>query len=234
MKFMIKIISILVFLLTASTMVFAGEYDSYTGEKITYQIKSLAVSAGSATIEFKGLTEIDGRQVYLILFKATSLNFLDIEQIYADPATLYPVKVVRDLDIWGSKEKITESYDQTDFSVKITKIVNDNSEPEEMTIKKDGKIDNLYCFIYRFRKAGRIKKGDILKMNLPTKDVNVLVAKKTRMSTAGKTFDSYYLHTEPQEYAIWFSADSDRFALRIDKGGMIGGTSMRMVKYKKN
>ncbi|MDP8266064.1 MAG: DUF3108 domain-containing protein [Candidatus Aceula meridiana] len=227
-----RIIIIFIFLFSVSTAAFAGEYDSYVGEKITYDIKSLSVNAGTAITEFKGLTKVDGKEVYLILFKATSLNFLDIELIYADPQTLYPIKVVRDLDIWGSKEKITESYDQDNFSVKITKIVNGKDKPEITTIKKDGIIDNLYCFIYRFRKNGRLENGNSLRMNLPTKDIDIRVAKKARMKAAGKVFDCYYLHTTPKEYAIWFSADKNRFALRIDKGGVVGGTSMRMVEYQ--
>lgn len=211
-----------------------SSYDQFNGEQITYWIKSLGVNQGDATLSFDGTATINGQEVYLLTFKATARNFLDVEKIYADKKDFYPVRVERDLNIWGSKEKITESYDQTKFIVTVEKRTESSPNPEKTVIKKEGRIDNIYCFIYRFRKNKIFDIGNSFKMNLPTKDVSIKIAKKTNLKIDGKSYETYYLHTVPTQYQLWFDTLDDVIPLRIDKPAVFGGTSMVMTGYKKN
>ncbi len=206
-------------------------YDSLKGEQIDYHVRSLGMHAANAILTFEGKATLEGKEVYLITFEAKGSNFLDSEKIYADSETLYPIRVVRDLNIFGTKEKIVESYDQKKFVVNIEKKVK-GKKPEKTVIQKKGKIDNIYCFIYRFRINGKFKIGNSIKMNLPTKDVSVKIAQKKKMKAAGKVYPVYYLHTVPSQYKLWLEADNVKIPIRIDKPAAIGGTSMRMDKYK--
>lgn len=208
-------------------------YSSFVGEQITYRIKSLGVHAANATLSIEGTEMINGQEAYVLMFQAKALNFLDIEKIYADKQTFYPLRVERNLNIFGSKEKIVESYDQEKFVVTIEKKVEGKKKSEKNIIKKKGKIDNIYCFIYRFRANEEFKIGKSFEMNLPTKDVSIKIAKKTKMKAGKKTYEAYYLQTVPKQYRVWFDASSDKIPIRIDKPAMIGGTSMVMTKYEK-
>ena len=233
MKRFSLIVSILLLSLRPS---FAQEaidpYASFEGEQIKYNIHSMAVKAGGATLEFKGKVKFRGQDAYLIMFTATAMNFLDIEKIYADTETFYPIHVERDLNIWGSKEFITEDYDQVNFKAKIVKKV--EGKPDEITsIKKKGKIDNIYCFIYRYRQTGKFQIKDELAMNLPTKDIDIRVVKKVPLNIMKKRFNTFYLQTTPREYALWFDIGVDKRPLRIDKGNGFGSTAMIMIDYQK-
>ncbi len=208
-------------------------YDQFIGEKITYRIKSLGVHAANADLSFEGTAKIDGQDVYLLTFHAKGANFLDIEKIYVNKQDFYPVRVERDLNILGSKEKITESYDQENFVVTIEKKVEDKEKAEEKVIKKTGKIDNIYCFIYRFRAEEEFEIGKSFEMNLPTKDVSIKIAKKTKVKALKKVYEAYYFQTVPRQYEVWFDVSSDKIPIRIDKPAIIGGTSMVMTEYKK-
>ncbi len=206
-------------------------YERFFNESFQFNIRSLGVRAGGATLTFEGLTDLNGQQVYLLTFEATAMNFLDKERIYVDTQHFYPIRVTRDLNIWGSQEQIVEDYDQQDFSVRIVKRVKGQDDPEETVIQKDGKIDNIYCFIYRFRVQEDVQIGQSLQMNLPTKDVMMNLVRQTRIKALGQTLDAYYLDTVPSEYSVWLDMSADRLPLRIDRGGFIGGTSMVLTEH---
>src|SRR5262245_44522223 len=79
------------------------------GETIQYEIKKV-LKLGKATLTFNGPQTVNNQQLVLITFRTEGLNFYDEEKIYMDPTDYYPVVVVRDLDIWGKKEKLREIY----------------------------------------------------------------------------------------------------------------------------
>src|SRR3990167_3482677 len=130
------------------------------GEKILFSIKKMGLKVGEASLAFHGLTKLGEKEIFLIVFKATAMNFFDEEKIFVDPQTFYPIKVQRELNIWGKKEKITEEYFPEKGIVKITK--NANGKTSEQTIKKRGTLDNIYSFIYRYRTQGQFRIGDAL------------------------------------------------------------------------
>ncbi|HOD11557.1 MAG TPA: hypothetical protein PKO44_00470 [Candidatus Omnitrophota bacterium] len=208
-------------------------YGRFIGETIRYDVRGLGVKQADATMTLQGRTTIDGREAYLILFQAQGSNFLDAEKIYADHEEFFPLRIERDLNIFGSIEKIVEVYDQDQHTVTITKTTKAKPQPQVLVLTKEDKIDNIYCFIYRYRLKGSFRLGSSLRMNLPTKDVSVRIAKKMPLSVAGKDFQTFFLETVPSQYRLWFDDSPDRLPLRIDKPAMIGGTSMIMTEYKK-
>ena len=232
-----KIYSLIVLLfgvfLFVQPLAFAQDagYEQFLGEIISYDVRSLAMKMADARIELKGLVNIDGRDAYLITFEAKGSNFFDSEKIYADTKDLYPLRVERDVTYLGSIEKIIEAYDQDKFVVTITKTTQAKPTPENSVIQKKGKIDNLYCFIYRYRLMGNFQLGSSLRLNLPTKDVSVKIVKKMNLDAAGKTFTTFFLETTPAQYRLWFDTSKKKILLRVDKPAMVGGTIMIMNNY---
>lgn len=200
------------------------------GEKISYAIKKYGVKAGEATLLFHGPVTHEGREYQLIVFTASALNFFDEERIYADPETLFPVRVERDLDIWGTKERIIEEYDRQRGVVRIAKLA--GGKTTEQTIEKDGRLDNIYCFIYRYRHQGRLGIGETVTMNLPTQDVVIQLTGKSRIKAGGRVHEALFMKSQPAKYRIWFENGSRKIPLRIDGAVGFGNTSMVMTDYQ--
>lgn len=201
----------------------------FVGEKIVYGIKQFGLPVGKTTLEFGGLRRLDGRNVYLVTFTSSALNFFDEEKIYIDSVTFLPVRVERDLNIFGKKEKITEYYQPQNNIVRIVKVV--RGKTTEQVIEKEGDLDNIYSFIYRYRKDGNFEIGDALTIKLPTKNVEIVLVKEGKLKAAGKSFDAYYMQSKQKEYKVWFDSGERKLPLRIDGSMGIANTSMVMQSY---
>lgn len=197
-------------------------------ETVRYVIKKLKMKVGEAKITFRGEAELNHRKVYLIVFRAEGFRFFDQEKIYVDPVSFLPVQVERDVDIFGKKEKITEYYGPAG-KVRIVKIA--GGKRNEQVIVKDGPIENIYGFIYRYRLQGSFAIGSSLKMSLPTKDVTMKVVEPQTVKAGGQKYKAYFLESDPNQYRIWFDAGPGRIPLRIDGAVGFGDTAMVMEEY---
>ena len=198
------------------------------GETFKYAIKKFGMKAGEATLEFKGTSPIYGKDALLIVFTSKGFHFYDQEKIYLDPKTFYPIAVKRDLDIFGNKEQIEEKYDALKGTVIISKMV--KGKLEELTIKKDLPLDNLYCFIYRLRNLSNLKVGYSFDIVLPTADVKIAVKEKRRFKAMGKKFNTFFMQSVPKKYRIWFDDSDSMVPLRIDGAVGFGKTSMVLTE----
>ena len=200
------------------------------GETIQYKIKQLAATAGHATLTFEGLAKLaDGREALLIIFKATALNFLDEEKIYVDPTTFLPVVVERDLNIFGKKEKIAETYLPQEKKIKITKTA--GGKTTEQMIEKEGAVANIYGFIYRYRAQGTFQKGEKLNLNLPTQNVAINLLDDKKVKAAGRVFETSFMKSADGKYQIWFDKSAQRIPLRISGAVGLANTMMVMTEY---
>ena len=70
-------------------------------------------------------------------------------------------------------------------------------------------------------------------MALPTKDLKIQLMRQEMLKIGDKSYDSYYLESQPARYKIWFDASSDKWPLRIT--GTIGfiNSVMTMTGYEK-
>ena len=199
------------------------------GERVIYAIKKMGLKVGEATLIFEGEREIGGQKVYTITFKATAPNFYDEEKIYVWPETFKPLRVERDLNIFGKKEKIVEVYDSAQGSIAITKTAGGNKS--EQIINKSGEVDNIYGIIFRYRKEGAFHIGDKIAMNLPTADIELKMRRQEKLSAAGKTYQAYYMESVPSKYRLWFDDSAQKIPLRIDGAVGFGNTVMILQKY---
>ena len=194
------------------------------GEQIHYNLTQMGIKAGEATLTFHGKVKIKDQETIYIDFKAQGMNFQDHEKIYLDPQRLKPLFVERDINIFGKKEKIVEFYSQG--KLKIVKMV--GHKTVEQVIDKAGWMDNIYAFIYRYRQSGKFQINETLSINLPTKDIKIVLMKKDTMTIADKTYEVLYMQSKPAKYKIWFETSSKKLPVRISGAVGFGNTAMVM------
>ena len=100
------------------------------------------------------------------------------------------------------------------------------------TIKRKDKVDNIYCFIYRYRDKGTFKTGDTLSINLPTQNVHISLTSRDKVKTGNEAHDAFYMETQPRKYRVWFADDAHKTPLRIDGAVGFGSTSLIMTAYE--
>jgi len=214
--------------LVLSPLVRAAEPPFQPGEKILYRVKQAGIKVGDATLEFQGEIYHEGQKYLLVVFHADGFNFYDEERIYLDPKTWRPRRVVRDLNIFGKKEKILEEYSEEEGVVHITKEVPGYSASVQ-TLGKGRPLENIYGFIYRYRLGEPLVKGQGLAMALPTVDIQMSALKETELSVGKKRYSAMLLKSVPDKYSIWFDQGPKRLPLRIAGAIGLANTVMTMV-----
>lgn len=187
-------------------------------ETINYSIRQMGFD-GEATLTMVGPKDFKGYKTVLIVFKANGVNFSDEEDIYVDPSTYKPLFVERNfsLSVFG-QGKTSEDYITSKGEVLITKT--DGDRVTHQVINKVGPVDNIYGFIFRYRKEGSFKIGDVLSMTLPTKDLKIQLVNRVKLRIGDRTYDSYFMQSQPTRYKIWFDTSEHKWPLRIT--GTIG------------
>jgi len=167
----------------------------------------------------------------LIVFKAHGTGYSDEEDIYVDPASYKPLFVERNfsLSVFG-QGKTLEDYVSTKGEINITKT--DGDRVTHQVINQVGPVDNIYGFIYRYRKEGSFKTGDVLNMTLPTRDLKIQLVDRVKLRIGRKSYESYYMQSKPNRYKIWFDSSDKKLPLRIT--GTIGfiNSVMTMTSYE--
>ena len=229
-----KSLVIFIFLILRTSTLQAAGPSSLTpflpGETITYDIKKIGMKVGEAQLTFHGLKRINGHDCNIIVFVSKAVQFYDKETICLEPDTFLPLMVKRDLNIFGKKESILEEYLRKEGKIKITNHAGDRTE--ENVIRKSGNVENIYGFIYRYRQRGTVQKGELIKMILPTKDVQMEAMEKQDMSIGNKHYNAYFLQSSPRQFNVWFDDSSRKIPLRIDGSSGLGKTSMILKNYK--
>lgn len=207
----------------------AADAPFVSGETIHYSIKQMGVKVGKASLVFEGEKNLDGRKTLLIVFTAQGIKFYDQERIYVDPQTFRPVRVVRDLDIFGRKEKIVEAYGH-DGRVHVRK--NAGGKLNAWTLPRQGAIDNIYGFIYRYRQQASGFRGEKFNLSLPTLDVVMQPANEMNFRVGRDIYRAVLIKSVPSRYSIWMDTSPRRFPLRIAGAIGLANTVMTMVNHE--
>ena len=200
------------------------------GEMIRYSIKKMGIKVGEATLAFEGETPRDGKKYDLIIFTAKGFNFFDEERIYVDGETFLPKFVLRDVNVFGKKEKVTEVYDQAAGTVTITKVAKGGTTVR--ILEKTGPIDNIYGYIYRYRLHGGFDREERVQVALPAMDVTFAGVKNLEFKAAGKTYPALLLRSVPAQYSIWMDRGPAHLPLRIAGAVGFAKTVMTMVAHE--
>ena len=201
---------------------------NYIGEKITYDVKIGKLYLGKARFNNLSNVQLDGRFLGLMTIETKLTHFTDREKIYSDLQTLLPVRVERDILNWPIQERITEDYDQDNFTVTIIK--NKGAGQKKLVIKKDSHIHNAVLLPYYVRRLPRLNVGRIIIANLPTRRLEIKLVSIEDVKVPVGTFKAYHFKSTPKQIEIWISTDERRIPLKIQGAGLFG-YSMVMSEY---
>jgi hypothetical protein len=192
-------------------------YSFRVGEKLHYGIYLGGLKVGDATITYLGDKEVNGILKSFITMESRATGFYDLEKIYGDIDTATPVKVEREIRLFGENIYITEEYDKNNNEIVITR----KSKKTEVTkIKGPAKISNIILFLYHFRYKKDYKIGDRIKFNLPTKSLDMLIDRRIEIGVPLGKFKAFFVKSIPSKFKAWFRDDGDSIPLRLQ--GVIG------------
>ena len=194
------------------------------GEKFLYKVKLGIFTVGSAELIFEGRDTLDGRDVYVISLESRLAKVYDKEKIYADVNTFNPIRVERDIDIFGKRSKILEEYDQDENYVKIQNTRKDKTTTD--IIHSDESLQNVISMIYFYRNSG-LKLNSTLDFNFPTKKIKMKVSKLEEITVPKGKYKAFLLESTPKKYKVWFDTTNKRIPLKIN--GAIALTGLTMV-----
>lgn len=200
-----------------------GTYD-YTGESILYLISPI----GQSEYNDRGMVDLKGVKVNLVIFRTKVLFFEDTEKIYSDPESLLPYKIERNISkLWG-KEYITEEYDQVKFTVTMREFKGAKLVSEQ-TIKASGPIQNAILLPFYLRRRPDLGIGWQFLARVPDEFKLELVSIDEITVPAGK-FQAYHFKSIPDKFEIWVSKSTPRVPVKIRGKGAFGYVLL-MKKY---
>jgi hypothetical protein len=198
------------------------------GERVSYDVKMGSFSIGIAEFKHQAKVSLDERTLNLITFNTRVVRFNDMEKIYSDADTFLPVKVERHIRSWPNYEKITEDYDQKNFTIKITKVRGRKSEG--LFFKKDNVIHNAILLPFFVRRVENLEPGWAMEINLPTQKFEIKLDNIEEITVPAGKFKSYHFLSDPDRFEIWISADKRRIPIKI-KGSSGLGYTLVMREY---
>ncbi|MGE5309413.1 MAG: DUF3108 domain-containing protein [Deltaproteobacteria bacterium] len=198
---------------------------SYVGERIEYEVKMGALKIGSAVFTREEPATINGKEQDVFVFETRVVRFTDTERIYADPETLLPLRVDRDISMWPRKERIVERYDQKNLQVTISK----NGQTQE--IKSDDHLNNAVLLPFSIRENPDLRAGWKIRVNLPTQKFEVTLVGTERVRVPGGEFDTYHFTSQPEKFEVWMTKDTAKIPVKI-KGTSGLGYTMFMSAYR--
>ena len=219
-----SIFSILFFLIGCTARKESSLSSFQEGESIVYRIQP----AGKSILQDRGLVELEGKVVRLIVFKTEVLGFSDTEKIYSDPETVLPVRVERDISMWLKKEKIIEEYDQEKYTLTVSKYHN-NKKISEQKIEKDAPIHHAVLLFFMLRKENDFKAGWKFTVHL-IDDFTLRFQKIETITVPAGSFSAYYFESTDNAFQVWMGVDSPRVPLKVKGLGKFGYT-LDMKEY---
>lgn len=202
------------------------QYPFRVGEKLHYGIYSAGIKVGKATITYLGEKEIDGRLVSCITIEAKAPGFYDLEKIYGNIENSTPIRIEREIKLFGKDIHIIEEYNQMNNEVLITRV---SKKTETKRIKSQEKINNIILLLYQLRYKKDYKIGDKLQFNLPTKSLEMLVDRETQIKVPKGRYKAIFIRSIPSRFKVWFQKDKDSIPLRIQGAIGFGNTYLALI-----
>ena len=190
-------------------------------ESIFYNISPV----GTSVYQDMGLVELRGKPARKVIFKTDVGGFKDVETIYSDPVTCYPLRVERDITMWLHEEDIIEEYNLQENKVIIAKFENGKKTQEYVFNSDAGPIHSAILLPFSLRKERNLKIGWACQIRLPDK-YKVLLSSIEYITVPAGTFQVYHFTSIPAKFEIWITTDELRIPVKI-KG--VGGIPYALV-----
>ena len=187
-------------------------------EKLIYKISTNGIPSGHIEWEYLGRQEVEGKlaEVLSVNSDTSILKFLNLtskEKVFLDCENHLPLRVERDIILFGKKELIKESYNQDEGSVTITR---SNDYDKEETLYRDKPIHNILSLLYFFPDDINLEKGEWMSFNLPTQKLRIKFIRERVLVKDGEKLDTYFLVGRgAKRFSLWLDKET-RLPLRID------------------
>lgn len=196
------------------------------GEKLNYGIYSNGIRVGRASISYLGIKKIGELQLDCVLVEAKAPGFNDKETIYGDIKNFTPVRIEREIRLFGEDILITEEYDTENNEVVITRKA---KKTTVNSIKSNEKISNIILLLYFYRLKSSFVIGDNLGFNLPTKKLKMQVVKEAKIKVPKGKFEAIFIQSEPPQFKVWFDVNKTKLPLKIQGAIGFGNTYMSLI-----
>lgn len=186
--------------------------------KLTYRVYFNAIPSGIIEWEYLGKEVTNGKDTEVIQLHSDAkiITFFDMtgqDKVFLDKETRLPVKVERDLVVFGKKEKIEEFYDQEKGEVTIIKSVDGREEKQILHPAKP--IHNILALLYFFPEGVELKQGEKHIFNLPTQEIKITVYSPRNIGINGKK-EAYFLKgSGAKNFNLWLDKET-RLPLRLE------------------
>ncbi|MBD3263883.1 MAG: hypothetical protein GF375_02125 [Candidatus Omnitrophica bacterium] len=179
-------------------------------DKLRYKVSFNGIPSGYIQWNYLGQKKVNGKEAAIL--KVTSdakiLGFLDItseEVVYLATESFLPLKVERDLSVFGKEETITEIYNQDEGYIKIVKV--SDGQKNVNKIEQASPIHNVLALIYFFPEGIDLKDEEWKVFNLPTRKLRIKMVEERVLNTPRGKEDTYFL----------LGRGGKRFSLWLDK-----------------
>lgn len=195
------------------------------GEKIVFAVSPM----GKAEYTDMGIVEYKGKRLWLVTFQTRLPGFNDLEKIYADPSTGFPLLVERYIHWPFSYEYLTEDYDPVNYSQVIKRYLK-NKLTNEYKFKNHGPFQNAILMPFYLRGVEGLKIGWKIEVRIPQKFM-VTLSEIKEVQVGKKKIMAFHFTSEPNKFDIWISMDKHRLPLVIK--GLSYGMIMQSHKPAK-
>lgn len=214
------ILSVILLFLVAIPVFSQSIEERFKGkDKLSYRVYFNAIPSGTIEWEYMGREVIDGKQAEVLYINSDTkiLKFLDMtskEKVYLDSETHLPLKVERDILLFGNKELIEELYDQDEGKVTIVKTIDNESQKEVLQPGKP--VHNILALLYFFPEDIELKQGEFLTFNLPTQKVKIKILPPRPVRGDKEKKEAFFLKGRgAKRFNLWLDKE-ERLPLRLE------------------
>lgn len=201
-------------------------------DKIKYEIYFNGIPSGDVVWEYLGKKLIEGKEVDALSISSNTkilklLNLTSEEQVFLDSKTYLPVKVERNVVLFGKKERIEEIYNQEEGYVKI---IRRNSAAKEDILYQDKPIQNILALLYFFPDNIPFEKGVWMFFNLPNQKIKIKMVKEKTLTLGDEKRDTYFLIGRGARWFNLWLDKKNRLPLRVEFVTLAGKITIKRAE----
>jgi hypothetical protein len=188
-------------------------------DELNYEVFLNGIPCGTTQWQYVGKKQLENKEadVLAVISDTKILQFLNLvgkENVFLDSKTHLPLRVERDLVVFGKKEFIEEIYNQEEGYVKIVKTT--GKKIKEEILHRDRPIYNILTLLYFFPQDIDLKKGEVFFFSLPTQRVEIKVFAPRQLSTKKGKKDTFFLVGKgAKRFNLWLDKEN-RLPLRLE------------------
>lgn len=197
--------------------------------QLVYKVYFNGMPSGSIIWKYLGDQEIEGKAAQIVYQESNTkvmgiFDFGGNDKVYLEKETLLPIKVERDVSLFGDKEKIVEHYDQINGKVLIDKIT--GNKTEEIILNQDRPIRHIMALLYFFPDNTEFKDGYKEVFNLPTQKLTIRYLGLKDIKTDTGTRLCYFLKgSGARNFNLWLDKET-RLPQRLEFFVALGKVSI--------